>query len=132
MTGGFLGADFCGKRYAAEGSAPTVNRMDPEEDQRLAAIAPEISRISIDLLRKAAGTYPEEQVAKEALDCADEILSQYGTDGLRALVMSLTCWATVQLEVNAQASGRPLESVLDDMLLTWLETDPGELGEPGK
>jgi hypothetical protein len=100
--------------------------MDEEEDRRLAAIAPEISRLSIDLLRRAAGTYPEELVAKEALDCANRILAQYGTDGLRVLIMSLTCWSAVQLEINAQASGRPLQSLLDDMLLTWLEADPGE------
>ncbi|WP_037674509.1 hypothetical protein [Streptomyces griseus] len=100
--------------------------MDEEEDQRLAAIAPEISRLSIELLRRAAGTYPEERVAQEALECADDVQKQYGTDGLRVLITSLTCWAAGQLEINAQASGRPLESLLDDILLTWLEAKPEE------
>ncbi|MER6628835.1 hypothetical protein ABT301_11405 [Streptomyces sp. NPDC000987] len=100
--------------------------MDEEEDKRLAALTPEVSRLSIDLLRRAAGAYPAEEIAREALDCADHILDRYGTDGLRVLVMSLTCWATVQVEINAHASGRPLQSLLDDMLLTWLETDPEE------
>lgn len=99
--------------------------MDAEEDERLAAITPEISRLSIDLLRRAAGTYPAERLAKEALEYADEVFDQYGTDGLRLLVMSLAGWAAVQLEVNAQESGRSLQSLLDDMMLTWLETEPG-------
>ncbi|MFF3333379.1 hypothetical protein ACFYWX_28150 [Streptomyces sp. NPDC002888] len=100
--------------------------MDKEEDQRLAALAPEISRLSIELLRRAAGTYPEERVAQEALECADDILKHHGTDGLRVLIMSLTCWSAVQLEINAHTSGRTLESLLDDMLLTWLEAKPEE------
>lgn len=104
--------------------------MDEEEDQHLAALAPEVSRLSIALLRRAVGTHPAERVAQEALDCADDVLERYGTDGLRVLVMSLACWATVQVEINAHASGRPLESLLDDMQLTWLEADPeGERGQ---
>ncbi|MEU6255375.1 hypothetical protein [Streptomyces sp. NPDC047043] len=97
--------------------------MDEEEDKRLSALAPEVSRLSIALLRRAVGTYPAERVAQEALDCADDILERYGTDGLRVLAMSLACWATVQVEINSHASGRPLESLLDDMQLTWLEVD---------
>lgn len=58
------------------------------------------------------------------MDCADDVLERFGTDGLRVLVMSLGCWATVQVEINAHASGRPPESLLDDMQLTWLEADP--------
>ncbi|MFD3498980.1 hypothetical protein ACFWWT_07405 [Streptomyces sp. NPDC058676] len=104
--------------------------MDAEEDERLAAITPEISRLSIDLLRRAAGTYPAERLAKEALEYADEIFDQYGTDGLRLLVMSLTGWAAVQLEVNAHESGRSLQSLLDDMMLTWLETETETETEP--
>lgn len=98
--------------------------MDDEEDQHLTAIAPEVSRLSIDLLRRAVGTYPAERVAQEALDCADDVLDRYGTDGLRVLAMSLACWATVQVEINAQASGRPGQSLLDDLQLTWLEAGP--------
>jgi hypothetical protein len=103
-----------------------VNRVDEEDDQRLSLLAPEVSRLSIGLLRRAVGTYPAERVAQEALDCADDILERYGTDGLRVLVMSLACWATVQVEINAHASGRPLESLLDDMQLTWLESGAEE------
>ncbi|MCD9876084.1 hypothetical protein [Streptomyces guryensis] len=98
--------------------------MDEEEDHRLAALAPEVSRLSIALLRRAAGAYPAERVAQEALDCADDVMDRYGPDGLRVLVMSLTCWATVQVEINAKTSGRTLESLLDDMQLTWLEANP--------
>jgi len=100
--------------------------LGEEEDRRLAALAPEVSRLSIALLRRSVGTFPAERVAQEALDCADDVLKRYGTDGLRVLVMSLTCWATVQVEINAHASGRPLEALLDDMQLTWLETNPEE------
>jgi Lon protease-like protein len=103
---------------------PYGEDVDEEEDQRLAALAPEVSRLSIDLLRRAVGTYPAERVAQEALDCADEVLDRFGPDGLRVLVMSLACWATVQVEINAHASGRPLQSLLDDMQLTWLEAGP--------
>ncbi|MEW2115351.1 hypothetical protein AB0945_09195 [Streptomyces sp. NPDC005474] len=98
--------------------------MDEEEDRRLAAITPEITRRSIDLLRKVVGLYPEERIAQEALDCADDILAQYGTDGLRILVMSLTGWAAVEIEKDAMASKRPLDAMVDDMMLTWLEANP--------
>lgn len=98
--------------------------MDEEDDPHLSALAPEVSRLSIDLLRRAVGSYPAERVAQEALDCADDVLDRYGPDGLRVLVMSLACWATVQVEINAHASGRPPQSLLDDLQLTWLETGP--------
>lgn len=98
--------------------------MDEEEDRRLAAITPEITRRSIDLLRKVVGVYPEERIAQEALECADDILAEYGTDGLRILVMSLTGWAAVETEKDARASGRSLDSMIDDMMLTWLEANP--------
>ncbi|MFI1360618.1 hypothetical protein ACH4TV_44660 [Streptomyces sp. NPDC020898] len=98
--------------------------MDEEEDRRLAAITPEITRRSIDLLRKVVGVYPEERIAQEALECADDILAEYGTDGLRILVMSLTGWAAVETEKDALASGRSLDSMIDDMMLTWLEANP--------
>ncbi|MFR0358941.1 hypothetical protein [Streptomyces sediminimaris] len=98
--------------------------MDEEEDRHLSAIAPEVSRLSIDLLRRAVGTHPAERVAQEALECVDDILGRYGTDGLRVLAMSLACWATVQVEINAHASGRSVQSLLDDLQLTWLEAGP--------
>ena len=98
--------------------------MDEEEDRRPAAITPEITRRSIDLLRKVVGLYPEERIAQEALECADDILEEYGTDGLRILVMSLTGWAAVEMEKDARASKRTLDSMIDDMMLTWLEANP--------
>ncbi|MFE2265417.1 hypothetical protein [Streptomyces griseosporeus] len=103
--------------------------VDEDEDRRLAAIAPEIIRITVNLLRRVAGLYPEERVPEEALLVADEVLKRYGTDGLRLLAMTLTGWAAVEIEREAQASGRTLESVLDEMELTRLEVEAGEWGE---
>ncbi|MFI6286776.1 hypothetical protein ACIBCM_18840 [Streptomyces sp. NPDC051018] len=98
--------------------------MDDAEDRRLGAIAPDISRISVSLLRRVVGLYPEERIPEEALRTADEVLAEYGTDGLRVLVMSLTGWAAVEIEKDADTSGRTVEALLDDMDLTRLETNP--------
>lgn len=98
--------------------------VDEDEDRRLGRIAPDISHMSIGLLRKVVGVYPEERIAEEALGAADRVLEQYGTDGLRVLVMSLTGWAAVQIEKEAQLTGRTHEALLDDMDLTRFETNP--------
>jgi hypothetical protein len=91
------------------------------EDQRLMALAPSISRISIDLLRQTAGLEPAESVPERAMAVANKVLEDYGTDGLRLLVVSLTVWASVEAERNAQLTGRSLEALLDEMELTGLE-----------
>ncbi|MCH0563169.1 hypothetical protein [Streptomyces sp. MUM 2J] len=106
--------------------------VDTDEDERLAAIAPEIIRITVSLLRRVAGLYPEERVPQEALLVADGILDRYGVDGLRLLTMTLTGWAAVEIEREAQASGRTLQSVLDEMELTRLEVEVGEWGAEGQ
>ncbi|GAA2259851.1 hypothetical protein GCM10010232_58410 [Streptomyces amakusaensis] len=98
--------------------------MDEAEDRRLRAIAPDISHISVSLLRRVVGAYPEERIPEEALRTADEVLENYGTDGLRVLVMSLTGWAAVEIEKDAHMSGRTHEALLDDMDLTRLEVNP--------
>lgn len=98
--------------------------VDEDEDRRLRAIAPDISQISISLLRRVVGLYPEERIPEEALACADEVLEKYGTDGLRLLVMSLAGWAAVEIERDAQATGRTHEALLDDIDLTRLEAHP--------
>ncbi|MEO3978529.1 hypothetical protein [Streptomyces sp. CAU 1734] len=99
--------------------------MDEAEDRRLQAIAPDISQISVELLRKVAGAYPEERIPEEALRTADAVLERYGSDGLRVLVMSLTGWAAVEIEKDAHMSGRTIEALLDDMDLTRLEAQDG-------
>jgi hypothetical protein len=98
--------------------------VDEAEDRRLMAIAPHISRTSVALLRRVAGLEPAERVPEEALRTADEVLDRYGSDGLRVLVMSLTGWAALGVERDAQLTGRSLESVLDILDLTALESHP--------
>lgn len=88
------------------------------------ALAPSISRISIGLLRKTVGLEPAERVPEEALAVADQVLEEHGTDGLRLLVLSLTGWASVEIERNAHLAGRSHEALLDEMELTGLEVPP--------
>lgn len=57
---------------------------------------------------------------------ADAILADYGTDGLRVLAMTLSAWATAQIENVAELSGRSNEAVLDAMELACLEANADE------
>ncbi|MBW5483892.1 hypothetical protein [Streptomyces bambusae] len=100
--------------------------MDRDEDIRLAAMTPEISRRTLALLRDLVGLEPPERVPEGAILAADEILAEHGTDGLRVLVMTLASWATAQIENVAELSGRSHEAVLDTMELACLEADAGE------
>ncbi|MFD8413043.1 MULTISPECIES: hypothetical protein [unclassified Streptomyces] len=95
--------------------------MDEEEDLRLARMTPEISRRTLVMLRGLAGLEPPERVPEDAMAVADEILAEYGTDGLRVLVMTLASWATAQIENVAELSRRSHEAVLDAMELACLE-----------
>jgi hypothetical protein len=70
------------------------------------------------------GLEPAERVPEEALAVADEVLRDFGTDGLRVLVMSLAGWAAVEIERDAQVQGRSYEAVVDDIELTCLEANP--------
>ncbi|MDJ0383124.1 hypothetical protein [Streptomyces sp. G-G2] len=97
--------------------------MDRDEDMRLARITPEISRRTITLLRELAGLEPPERVPEDAMVLADAILAEHGTDGLRVLVMTLSAWATAQIENVAELSRRSHEAVLDAMELACLEAD---------
>ena len=99
-----------------------VARLMVENDcTRLAGMTPEISRRTLTLLRGLAGLEPPEQVPEEAMNTADEVLAEYGTDGLRVLVMTLAAWATAQIENVSELSGRSHEAVLDAMELACLE-----------
>lgn len=97
--------------------------MDKDEERRLSALTPEISRTTVDLLRRVVGLEPAERIPEEALATADRILAEQGTDGLRLLAMSLTGWAAVLIEQDAKLSGRTFEAVLDDIDLTCLEAN---------
>ncbi|WP_405583807.1 hypothetical protein [Streptomyces sp. NBC_01190] len=97
--------------------------MDKEEERRLAALTPVISRTTVDLLRQVVGLEPAERIPEQALDTADRVLAEYGTDGLRILTMSLTGWAAVLIEQDAKLSGRTNEAVLDDIDLTCMEAN---------
>ncbi|KNB50761.1 hypothetical protein [Streptomyces caatingaensis] len=98
--------------------------MDEEEDRRLRAIAPEISRRTVGLLRTVVGLEPAERVPEEAMYVADDILAKHGTDGLRSLVMSLAGWAAVGMENVAQLTGKTYEALVDEIELTCLEANP--------
>ncbi|MFI9587908.1 hypothetical protein ACIHCQ_40325 [Streptomyces sp. NPDC052236] len=98
--------------------------MDEDEDRRLMVVAPAISLLTVTMLRKVVGLEPAERIPEEALAVADRVLEEYGTDGLRVLVMSLTGWAAVEIERDAQLSGRTYEAVVDDIDLTCLEANP--------
>ncbi|WP_330328662.1 hypothetical protein OHS33_02180 [Streptomyces sp. NBC_00536] len=100
--------------------------MDREEDMRLARITPEISRRTITLLRELAGLEPPERVPEDAMVLADAILAEHGTDGLRVLVMTLSAWATAQIENVAELSQRSYEAVLDAMELACMEANGDE------
>lgn len=100
--------------------------MNEEEDMGLARMTPEISRRTLTLLRGLAGLEPPEQVPEEAMNAADAVLAEYGTDGLRVLVMTLAAWATAQIENVSELSGRSHEAVLDAMELACLEVGPEE------
>ncbi|MEV8532509.1 hypothetical protein [Streptomyces sp. NPDC051211] len=95
--------------------------MDEEEDLRLARITPEISRRTIGLLRELVGLEPPERVPEGAMALADAVLAEHGPDGLRVLVMTLSAWATAQIENVAELSRRSYEAVLDSMELACLE-----------
>ncbi|MFD8213046.1 hypothetical protein ACFV2U_04775 [Streptomyces sp. NPDC059697] len=97
--------------------------MDKAEDERLRAIAPEISQLTIAMLRQVVGLEPAERVPEEALAVADKVLKDHGTDGLRLLAVSLTGWAAAGIERDAQLTGRTLEAVLDGMELACLEAN---------
>ncbi|WP_406477376.1 hypothetical protein [Streptomyces sp. NBC_01615] len=97
--------------------------MDKAEDQRLAAIAPEISQLTVTLLRQVVGLEPAERVPEQALAVADKVLKDHGTDGLRLLVVSLTSWAAAEIEHDAQLTGQSFEAVLDGMELACLEAN---------
>ncbi|KPI06224.1 hypothetical protein OK074_4202 [Actinobacteria bacterium OK074] len=90
------------------------------------AMTPDISGVSVRLLREVVGLYPEERIAQRAMETADDILSEYGSDGLRVLVMVLTGWAAVGIERHAMTSHRPPEALLDEMDLLRFEVDPGD------
>ncbi|MFF8940725.1 hypothetical protein ACF1A5_00325 [Streptomyces sp. NPDC014864] len=90
------------------------------------AMAPDIVEISMSLLRRVAGAYPEERIPQEAQAVTDEVLEKYGMEGVRILVMCLTAYAAVEVERNAQTSGRSLESILDEMDVTRFEIDYGD------
>ncbi|MFI1969461.1 hypothetical protein BLA24_14530 [Streptomyces cinnamoneus] len=98
--------------------------MDEDEDLRLRAIAPEISRVTIGLMRKTVGLEPAERVPEEALCVADDVLAKHGTDGLRVLIMSLAGWMTVGIENIAHLTGKTNEAVVDDIELTCMEANP--------
>ncbi|MFC9582267.1 hypothetical protein ACFVJ8_05395 [Streptomyces yangpuensis] len=97
--------------------------MNEEEDMRLAGMTPEISRRTLVMLRDLAGLEPPEQVPEEAMVVADAVLAEFGTDGLRVLVMTLAAWATAQIENVAELSGRSHEAVLDAMELACMEAN---------
>lgn len=103
-----------------------MSGMNDEEDTRLARMTPEISRRTLTLLRGLAGLEPPEQVPERAMDAADEILAEHGTDGLRVLVMTLAAWATAQIGHVCELSGRTHEAVLDAMELACLEAGAEE------
>ena len=98
--------------------------MDEAEDQRLSTIAPAICQTTVGMLRTVVGLEPAERVPEEALAVADRVLAEYGTDGLRVLVISLTGWAAVEIERDASLTGRSYEALLDDIELTCLEAYP--------
>lgn len=97
--------------------------MDKDEERRLRAIAPEITRATIDLLRTVVGIEPAERVPEEALRAADRVLARHGPDGLRVLVMSMAGWTAVGIESNARLTGKTHEACLDEMELTCLEAN---------
>ncbi|MFD7558111.1 MULTISPECIES: hypothetical protein [unclassified Streptomyces] len=97
--------------------------MNDEEDMRLAGMTPEISLRALTMLRGLVGLEPPEQVPEDAMEVADAILAQHGTDGLRVLAMTLAAWATAQIENVAELSGRSHEAVLDAMELACLEAN---------
>ncbi|HEY8985293.1 MAG TPA: hypothetical protein VIU15_37670 [Streptomyces sp.] len=82
---------------------------------RLMTILPEVSRITLELLRHTVGTFPEENVASRASRVTDLVLKEYGTDGLRLLAVHLATLATVHIEHNAILTHRPLQSLLDEL-----------------
>jgi hypothetical protein len=98
--------------------------VDKAEDERLRAITPKISRLTITLLRQVVGLEPAERVPKEALAVADKVLKDHGTDGLRLRAVSLMGWAAAGIERDAQLTGRTLEAVLDGLELACLEANP--------
>ncbi|WP_371650194.1 MULTISPECIES: hypothetical protein [unclassified Streptomyces] len=98
--------------------------MDKDEERRLRAIAPDITRVTIDLLRTVVGLEPAERVPEEALRAADAVLAKYGSDGLRVLIMSMAGWTAVGIESNAHLTGKTHEAYLDEMELTCWEANP--------
>ncbi|MEV7612685.1 hypothetical protein [Streptomyces sp. NPDC089799] len=114
--------------YSADPADPAdlSDSWDEEEDRRLALITPEISRRTIGLLRQLVGLEPPERVPEGAMVLADAVLAEHGPDGLRVLVMTLSSWATAQIENVAELSRRSHEAVLDSMEIACLEAQEGD------
>ncbi|MET8982750.1 hypothetical protein ABZX85_44960 [Streptomyces sp. NPDC004539] len=105
--------------------------VEEESDSvRLMKILPDISRITLELLRHTVGLFPEERVAARAARAVDLVLKEYGTDGLRLLSVNLSTLATVHIEHNAVLTRRPLLSLLDD-LEELRQDEPGQPERPG-
>ncbi|MHC5902421.1 hypothetical protein ACVNF4_00630 [Streptomyces sp. S6] len=88
---------------------------DEADSVRLMEILPEVSRVTLELLRHTVGTFPEEKVASRATRVTELVLKKYGTDGLRLLSVHLATLATVHIEHNAVLTHRPLQSLLDEL-----------------
>lgn len=97
--------------------------MDAEQDHRLAALVPDISREVAELMRAVVGLEPPERVPAETWAVTERVLREYGTDGLRLLVLCLTGWATAQTERVAMLTGRTTDSVLDELDVARYEVD---------
>lgn len=97
--------------------------MDREDEARLSCLAPEISRVTVDLLRRTVGLEPAERIPQQALATADAVLAAHGPDGLRVLAIGLAGWTAVLIEQNAALSGRTEEAVLDEIDLTCMEAN---------
>ena len=93
----------------------TWSDEEEADSVELMRILPDISRITIELLRHTVGLFPEERVAARASRVADLVLKEYGSDGLRLLSVNLSTLATVHIEHNAVLTRRPLLSLLDDL-----------------
>ncbi|MEX3101824.1 hypothetical protein DF268_28555 [Streptomyces sp. V2] len=93
----------------------TWSDEEEADSMELMKILPDISRITLQLLRHTVGLFPEERVAARAARVADLVLKEYGSDGLRLLSVNLATLATVHIEHNAILTRRPLLSLLDDL-----------------
>jgi hypothetical protein len=103
--------------------------MDPAEDRRIMALTPHVTPHVENLLRTVAGLEPEEEVPAQALVVTDRVLGEYGTDGLRVIILHLTVWATLGIELMARQTGVTTEAVIDRASLSWRERFDGMRGE---